>query len=95
MVEKFSRWDSAEHLKSTEDVAEYLEAALEEDDPAFFAHALGVVARARGMSQVARDAGVSREGLYKALSGDGNAEFATIYRVARALGVRFHTSVAA
>ena len=92
MAEKFSRWDSAEYLKTDEDIAQYLEAALEEDDPAFFAQALGVVARARGMTQVAKDAGVTREGLYKALSLDGNAEFATIYKVARALGVRFHVT---
>jgi probable addiction module antidote protein len=70
-------WDSAEHLETENDIAEYFEACLLEagDDPVFIAHALGVIARARGMSQVARDAGISREGLYKALSGEGNPSF--------------------
>jgi probable addiction module antidote protein len=62
--------------------------ALESEDPAFVADALGVVARARGMSEVAREAGVSRESLYRALSADGNPEFATVLRVVRALGLR-------
>ena len=83
-------WDSAEHLRTQEDVIRYLEACLEEagDDPAFIAHALGVVARARGMTQLAREVGISREGLYKALSNDGNPGFATVYKVIRALGLR-------
>jgi probable addiction module antidote protein len=80
-------WDSAEHLKTEEDIAEYFDACLQEggDDPAFIAHALGVIARARGMSQVARDAGMSREGLYKALSAEGDASFGTVLKVIRAL----------
>ena len=83
-------WDSAEHLRTQEDVIRYLEACLEEagDDPAFIAHALGVVARARGMTQLAREVGMTREGLYKALSNDGNPSFATVYKVIRALGLR-------
>jgi probable addiction module antidote protein len=89
-------WDSAEHLKTEDDIAEYFEACLQEggDDPAFIAHALGVIARARGMSQVARDVGVSREGLYKSLSGDGNPSFDTILKVIRALGLQLHASKA-
>ena len=83
-------WDSAEHLRTQEDVIRYLEACLEEagDDSAFIAHALGVVARARGMTQLAREVGKTREGLYKALSNDGNPSFAAVYKVIRALGLR-------
>jgi len=88
MAIKTTRWDSAEHLKTDEDIQLYLEACLEEagDDPAFLVHALGVIARARNMSQLARDSGLSREGLYKALSGEGNPTFATVAKVAKALG---------
>ena len=85
-----SRWDSAEYLKTEEDIRLYLEACLEEagDDLAFITHALGVVARARNMSQLARDTGLTREGLYKALSGEGNPTFATVAKVAEALGFK-------
>lgn len=87
----YSRFDAAEHLKTPEDVAAYLAAALEEaaDDPGYFAHALGVVARAQNMSQLSRETGLSREGLYKALAEDGNPSFGTVVKVARALGVKF------
>lgn len=87
-------WDSADHLKTEDDIAEYFEACLLEggDDPAFIAHALGVIARARGMAQVARDAGLSREGLYKALSSEGNPSFGTILKVIKALGLQLHGS---
>lgn len=87
-----SRWDSAEHLKTDEDMVAYLDACLAEagDDAAFIAHALGVVARAKGMTQLARDTGLGRESLYKALSGEGNPSFATILKVMGALGVRLH-----
>jgi probable addiction module antidote protein len=90
-------WDSAEHLKTEEDIAEYFDACLQEggEDPAFIAHALGVIARARGMSQVARDAGISREGLYKALSDEGNPSFGTILKVIKALGLQLHGAKAA
>jgi probable addiction module antidote protein len=83
-------WDSAEHLKTEEDIAAYLDACFEEagDDAAFIARALGTVARARGMTRLAHDAGMGRESLYKALSGEGNPSFATILKVAKALGVR-------
>lgn len=85
-------WDSSDYLKTEEDIAEYFDACLVEggDDPAFIAHALGVIARARGMSQVARDAGISREGLYKALSVEGNPTFGTILKVIKALGLQLH-----
>jgi probable addiction module antidote protein len=89
MSEKFSRYDSADYLKTEADIAAYLEAAAEEgDDPAFLARALGVVARSRNMSQLSRDTGISREGLNKALSGEGNPTLATVMKVAKALGVR-------
>ncbi|NMM02027.1 putative addiction module antidote protein [Paraburkholderia sp. RP-4-7] len=93
---KTRQWDSAEHLKTETDMAEYFEACLLEgsDDPAFLAHALGVIARARGMAQLARDTGISREGLYKALSEDGNPSFATIIKVIRALGLELHAAPA-
>jgi probable addiction module antidote protein len=90
MSEKFSPYDSADYLKTEEDCAAYIAACMEEagDDPAFIAHALGVVARARNMAQLARDTGMTREGLYKALSADGNPSFATVVKVAGALGFR-------
>ena len=85
-----TRWDSAEHLKTEEDIQLYLEACLEEadGDPAFIVHALGVIARARNMSQLARDTGLTREGLYKALSPEGNPTFSTIAKVTKALGFK-------
>ncbi len=89
-----TRWDSAEHLKTEKDIADYMAACMDEgsDDPAFIAHALGIVARARNMSQLARDTGLTREGLYKALSGDGNPSFATVMKVARSLGFKLTLS---
>ena len=86
MPETFSRFDAADYLKTDEDVAAYLEASAEDGDPAAMATALGTVARARNMSQLARDTGMTREGIYKALSPDGNPAFATVARVARAMG---------
>lgn len=88
---KILPYDVAEQLRSPEEMAAYLDAWLTEapDDATGIARALGDIARARGMSQVARDAGLSRESLYKALSESGNPSFATILKVARALGVRF------
>lgn len=90
MAIKTTRWDSAEHLKTEEDIQLYLEACLEEagDDPALIIHAFSVIARARNMSQLARDTGLSREGLYKALSHDGNPTFATVAKIAKALGFK-------
>ena len=85
-------YDVAEQLRSPEEMAAYLDAWLTEapDDIAGIARALGDIDRARGMSQVARDAGLSRESLYKALSENGNPSFATVLKVAKALGVRLH-----
>lgn len=85
---KTKPFDPAEYLDDSESIAAYLTDALESEDPAFVADALGVIARARGMSEVARKAGLSRESLYRALSADGNPEFATILRVVQALELR-------
>ena len=85
-----TRWDAADHLQTDEDMAAYLEAALEEGDPAVITAALGDIARAKGMTQVAREAGLGRESLYKALSPNGNPEFATVLRVIAALGLALH-----
>lgn len=92
--ETFAPFDAADYLKTNGDIAAYLEAALEEagDDPAFIAHVLGDIARSGNLSELARKVGMSREGLYKALSADGNPSFATIMKVAKALGLKieFH-----
>jgi probable addiction module antidote protein len=85
-------WDPAEHLQSDEDMAAYLEAALEEGDASLIAAALGDIARAKGMTQLARETGLGRESLYKALSPSGNPEFATILKVVGALGLRLHAA---
>ena len=82
-------YDSAQYLDNDEAISAYMEEALETDDPVFIAKALGTVARARGMSQIAKKTGLSRESLYKALSGEGNPEFGTVIRVMHALGLRF------
>ena len=89
---KITRYDSSEYLETPEDMAAYLEACLEiaDGDAAFVAKALGNIARAKGMSQVARDAGLSRESLYKALSGDRTPGFDTILKVINALGLKIH-----
>jgi len=89
-------YDVAQQLRTTEEMAAYLDAWLEEapDDAAGIARALGDIARAKGMTQVAKDAGLSRESLYRALSADGNPSFATVLKVARALGVKLHAEAA-
>ena len=89
---KLRKWDSAQHIKTDEDMAAYLEACLQEagDDAAFIAKALGNIARAQGMTQLSKDTGLGRESLYKALSGEGNPSFATILKVTHALGLKFH-----
>ena len=87
-------WDPANHLETEEDMVAYLESALEENDPALVAAVLGDIARAKGMSEVAREAGLGRESLYKALSANGNPEFATILKVVSALGLRLHAAPA-
>jgi probable addiction module antidote protein len=89
---KTSVWDPAEHLETEEDIAAYLEAAFEEGDSSLIAAALGDIARAKGMAQVAHNAGLGRESLYKALSPEGNPEFATIMKVVNALGLKLHAS---
>lgn len=91
-TEGFTPYDSADYLSSIEDVVAYLEAAVEEagDDPAFIAQALGTIARSGNVSELSRRAGMSREGLYKALAEGGNPSFATIMKVTSALGLRIH-----
>jgi probable addiction module antidote protein len=93
---KLRKWDSAEHLKTDEDMVMYLEACMEEagDDAAFIAKALGNIARAKGMTQLAKDTGLGRESLYKALSGEGNPSFGTILKVMHALGIKLHPEIA-
>lgn len=87
-------WDAAEHLETKEDIAAYLEAALEEGDPAVIVAVLGDIARSRGMTQIARETGLGRESLYKALSTEGNPEFATVLKVLKALGLRLQVVAA-
>lgn len=91
-----THYDVAEHLRTPQEMAAYLDAWLEDapEDSAGIARALGDIARAKGMSQVAKDAGLSRESLYRALSADGNPSFATVLKVAKALGVRLHAQAA-
>ena len=95
MAETFTKWDVIEHLETKEDVRFYLEACFEEDpgDGSLIRAALNDVARAQNMAQLSRDAGMSREGLYKALSADGNPSFATVLRVVRALGMQLRVGV--
>jgi probable addiction module antidote protein len=83
-------WDIVEHLETEEDITAYLEAVLDDGDPALVSAALGDIARARGMTEIAREAGLGRESLYKALSPEGNPEFATVMKVLRALGLSLH-----
>ena len=83
-------WDAAEYLKTEEDIAYYLETVLEESDPALLSAALGDIARAKEMSQIARETGLGRESLYKALSQDGNPAFSTVMKVVKALGLKLH-----
>lgn len=93
---KTTPYDVAEHLRTPEEMAAYLDAWLEDapEDAAGIARALGDIARAKGMSQVAKDTGLSRESLYRALSSEGNPSFATVLKVAKALGVRLHAQAA-
>lgn len=88
MAGKFSRFDAADYLATEEDIRLYLQACQEDGDPALIAAALGDIARARNMTALAKEVGLTRAGLYKALSASGNPSFATIARVARALGLR-------
>ncbi len=88
MTKVFTGYDAADYLKTEADIAAYLEAAAEVDDPALMVSALGAVARARNVSKLARDTGMTRERIYKALSEDGNPSFATVSKLAKALGFR-------
>jgi probable addiction module antidote protein len=92
MAEQFTRFDAVEFLKTPEEMAAYLDACFEEDagDGVLIRAALNDIARAKGMTQIARDAGLGRESLYKALSSSGNPEFTTIMKVMKALGLRLH-----
>ena len=94
--EVFSRYDTADYLKSKKDMVAYLEACMEEagDDPAFIAVALGNIARAYGMVRLAKDTGLTREGLYKALSADGNPSLGTVLKVLKALGLKLRPQLA-
>ena len=91
---KTRRWDPATHFRDEADMVAYLEAALAEGDPALIAAALGDIARAKGMAFVARETGLGRESLYKALSADGNPELATVLKVMQALKLRLHAAAA-
>ena len=85
-------WDAAEHLETIEDMAAYLEAALEDGDPNLVVAALGDIARSKGMTNIARETGLGRESLYKSLSLEGNPEFATVLRVMQSLGIRLRAT---
>ena len=93
MAIKTRKWDASEYLDSDEMISAFIDAALEDGDPALVAAAIGDVARAKGMTAIAREAGVSRESLYKALSAEGNPELATILKVLKALQLRLTVSV--
>jgi probable addiction module antidote protein len=88
MAPETTRWDAVEHLDSPEAIAAYIDAAMEDGDPALISAVLGDVARAIGMTQIAKDTGMSRESLYRALSEEGRPEFATVAKVMKALGLR-------
>ncbi len=91
MKKKITRiWDAAEYLKTEEDMVAYVEAALEENDPTLVSAALGDIAKAKGMTEIAKKTGLGRESLYKALSQEGNPEFSTIMKVISALGLKLH-----
>jgi probable addiction module antidote protein len=94
MPTKTVPWDSTTVLRSDKEIAAYIDAVLEDGDPTLLAHALGVVARAKGMTDLAKEAGLGRESLYKSLSSDGNPSFATVIKVLSALGVKLHATSA-
>ncbi|RGJ46796.1 putative addiction module antidote protein [Olsenella sp. TM06-36] len=93
-AKKAAAYDAAEFLDTDEDIVAYLNAALEDGDPSLVSAALGDVARARGMTQLAHETGITRDGLYKALSPSGNPSFATVQKVVRALGYKLDVAVA-
>ena len=93
MVLKVKKWDAAEHLKTDEDIMLYLDIILAENDVPLLMAALGDIARAKGMTNIARETGLGRESLYKALSADGNPSFATVQKVMTGLGLKFSVSL--
>jgi len=95
MTEKLTPFDPAEYLTSDEAIADFMAAAFETNDPAYVAHALGVVARAKGMTQIARQTGLSREQLYRSFSTEGNPTLRTTLAVMKALGVEMSAKPAA
>ena len=95
MMKRATAYDAAEFLETDEEIVAYLNAALEDGDPALLSAALGDIARARGMSQLARDTGITRDGLYKALSPTGNPSFSTVQKVVNALGYRLGVALPA
>ncbi|EDX0932692.1 putative addiction module antidote protein [Salmonella enterica subsp. enterica] len=90
MKEELKKFDIVEFLEDEEDIQEYLNAAIEEDDTKYLFKALGNIARARNMSQLSKEVGMSREGIYKALSGEGNPSFQTVSKITKALGLKLH-----
>ncbi|AJJ37996.1 putative addiction module antidote protein [Erwinia tracheiphila] len=90
MKEELKKFDVVEFLEDEEDIQEYLNAAIEEDDTKYLFKALGNIARARNMSQLSKEVGMSREGIYKALSGEGNPSFQTVSKITKALGLKLH-----
>ena len=95
MAVRTKRFDPADYLTTDEALAEYISASLETGDPAFITDSLGIVARAKGMAKVARQAGLGRESLYKALGQTGNPEFSTVMRIVGALGLTLSARPAA
>lgn len=95
MSEKFTKWDAADYIHTIDDARFYLEAAVEKDpgDGSLIRAALKDIARAQNMSRLAREIGMTREGLYKALSEDGNPSFATVMKITRALGMQLRIAV--
>jgi len=85
---KTTKWNMVEHIETKEDVIAYIEAALEENDTEFLLKIIGYIARSKGMAQIAKDLGVTREGLYKSLSQEGNPSFSTIVKVLDSLGLQ-------
>lgn len=94
-TKKATKWDSAEFLTAEEDMVAYLNAALENGDTSVIVAALGDIARSKGMTQLSRETGITRDGLYKALSPTGNPSFATVQRVVRAFGLKLDVSIIA
>ncbi|MCL2746015.1 MAG: putative addiction module antidote protein [Coriobacteriia bacterium] len=94
MAVKLTRFDASEYLETEEDIAAYLDVVLADNDPQLLNIALGNIARARGMTEIANRAGVSRESLYRSLSADGNPSAATLLKIVKALGIQLHAAPA-